>query len=538
MMLSNETLSQILSQHIANLTHVIKPYMSVLPIIFGAAIAMIFFLDNQALNALASLAYLIGIYRSWKNPFTLLLGTIPLFFCLPPVPDKVALPEILLGLSLLLYTCFSYNDIRRSGNQYIIRYIVIITGFFIAVVTLSFFYASSVNVAALAWFRGIAPFTLIYLAVPISISLQNSFKKNFTLLLISCATLTLLLATYINYIYFIECLHKTYWLLAGSNTKIYDAATHIQRLPLLGPYRDRITMRIPLATSELLPVGLVLFTINSVFQNRSILKGISLLSAIIILFSILETYTRSMLLSGMTSLGFTSILIYRYKPRLRRTIMTHLFIIVMAGVAFTNIVNINTILLGRLNLLTDSLVSLSQNYLYSSLPNFHRENKGNTIQHTESKSTNDENVNVRVREYQIAYELFLKHPIFGAGIGVKHNIDFKTSTGISSPTSVGYIHNWILYWLMCGGLIGLVGYTSILLYPIYFIQRLGSAYSQEKFIISSAVLTITTYSCFFAVFRLLTFNLILAISWGAMLALWYSNFFNSEHRLGALSCAE
>ena len=86
--------------------------------------------------------------------------------------------------------------------------------------------------------------------------------------------------------------------------------------------------------------------------------------------------------------------------------------------------------------------------------------------------------------------------------------------------NVSYIHNWALYWLMAGGVLGFVIYSWILFGPIFYFIRMDSSYFILKNCLIYTLLTMSIYSCFFAVFRLLPFNLILALSLGIALLLW------------------
>jgi hypothetical protein len=130
----------------------------------------------------------------------------------------------------------------------------------------------------------------------------------------------------------------------------------------------------------------------------------------------------------------------------------------------------------------------------------------------------DVNVSSRLHEYGIAWKMFLANPTFGNGFGVKHQMQWETSEGELLTESVGYVHNWPFYMLMVGGISGLAIYTFVLLGPIFF--RLPLIRSESPFwtLIRAVLITMTVYAAFFAVFRLITFNLLIAAIWGVVYA--------------------
>lgn len=83
---------------------------------------------------------------------------------------------------------------------------------------------------------------------------------------------------------------------------------------------------------------------------------------------------------------------------------------------------------------------------------------------------------------------------------------------------VAYIHNWPLYMLMVGGLLGFLVYSLVIAGPVLY--RLTSLRSESAHltVVRAAVMTLAVYGLFFAVFRLISFNLLLAAAWGVVFA--------------------
>ncbi|MNP24988.1 O-Antigen ligase [compost metagenome] len=134
------------------------------------------------------------------------------------------------------------------------------------------------------------------------------------------------------------------------------------------------------------------------------------------------------------------------------------------------------------------------------------------------KESADFNVSSRVVEYKIAWDLFTSHPGLGNGLGTKHEMRWETSNGTSFTQFVAYIHNWPLYILMVGGVLGILTYSIILIGPILIQITSLKTESEHWTVIRTVVLTMAIYGLFFAVFRLITFNLLLAAVWGVIFA--------------------
>ena len=133
----------------------------------------------------------------------------------------------------------------------------------------------------------------------------------------------------------------------------------------------------------------------------------------------------------------------------------------------------------------------------------------------------DVNVTTRLEEYKIAWRFFLEAPIVGKGVGIQHDIEFVTSSDNVLKQRVGYVHNWPLYALMTGGLIGIALYSFILIGPIPTVLRHPSQETTVNVLLVWGIVLLTFYGLYFAVFRLITFNLLLAIAWGVALAARY-----------------
>ncbi|MCW8276804.1 hypothetical protein IMF27_14900 [Pseudomonas sp. PCH199] len=112
----------------------------------------------------------------------------------------------------------------------------------------------------------------------------------------------------------------------------------------------------------------------------------------------------------------------------------------------------------------------------------------------------------------------MTNPVLGNGLGVKHEMQWEASDGVFLTKYVGYVHNWLFYILMVGGISGLIIYSLVLFGPVVF--RLSSISSESTYwtLIRAVLMTMIVYAAFFAVFRLITFNLLIAATWGVVYA--------------------
>jgi O-antigen ligase len=319
-----------------------------------------------------------------------------------------------------------------------------------------------------------------------------------------------MLLLYINDIFFVENFDKVYWTEGTSTNKIFDISLLSDLSEASGPFRDRITMRISQATSSLLPLGLVLFSLINLFCKNKIIAIWSSSMICISLFTILETLTRSMLASAIVPIALSiAWLLINHTKSFRKKIV-FLLVPVIFTIILMNIFNLEKLWLGR-------TISLLNTFKYSENNDSEYYAKG------EQKHVKDENAMVRLLEYKIALDIFKSKPLFGAGIGIQHDIAFQVNENQFLKQKVGYFHNWIFYWLMVGGVVGLLFYLFVLFAPLWYILNLDKQFMNYKFILSSLIITMSLYSCFFAVFRLLEFNLILAINCGIALYLRHND---------------
>ncbi|MNF58830.1 O-Antigen ligase [compost metagenome] len=175
----------------------------------------------------------------------------------------------------------------------------------------------------------------------------------------------------------------------------------------------------------------------------------------------------------------------------------------VAGVVFIFATGMQDIWIGRMNQLTEIKTGNLKEF-YSKDPVL--------------KEKLDFNVSSRLVEYKIAWNMFVSHPVLGNGLGIKHEMQWETVENERQTKWVAYVHNWVFYILMVGGIAGFLVYSVVLIGPLFFRLSWVKSESTHWTIIRAAVLTMTVYGAFFAVFRLITFNLLISVIWGLIFA--------------------
>ena len=482
-------------------------------ILAGMVIALCLRIDAQYLSAIALLTFFLVCYSGFFTPWGFLLTAVTTLFGIESAPSYIGFGEGLIILLLFFYVAGTYaqeflNNSEVFNRGFLIGHVVLAL-----VIIASCFQSVSYGIFFKDWLRAITPFLILYLIIPISITVRSQFEDKLKWLFASFSLLSILLSAYINIIFFKENYYAFYWIKTLDGEKIFNLTGHLDVSELMGPFKARITMRIHQSTSELLPVGLVCFSAIAIFGRNKVLKIITIPAMLVTLFAILETYTRSMLLSPAIVLMLLGIVALIMGNKLYKEYIKVMLILFISTLVFVQSFNMGDIWLGRLN-------SLFRTFAGSVTHDDARTTSG-SVTHDDARrrvknqrAQVDENILVRMREYNFALNTFKKHVVIGAGLGVQHKMSFQTSEGNYLHQKVSYVHSWIMYWLMVGGIIGLIFYMSCLLGPLILFYKLDPKFNLFKIISASTLLTLSIYANFFAVFRLISFNLILAVSCG------------------------
>ena len=505
----------------------------------AALIAILFMQEPGVLFYIAIIGSALLVLTAITSPWLGLLALFPLAFALRPAPPSVGAQEMVFAaLLMVVFLSALIELLRAQGLRSVLRLFAAPLLIGLGFLALNLAIAMYNHVAVADWIRGVVPFLFIYALIPVC-ALVGRKESNIRWLGASVGTLILLTAGYIVFYYFYHGLWQSYWtiLVNGEMVRIpHDEA--LLNAHALGPMHDRITMVVAQATDAILPLGMVVgYVVSSSIPDRRIVLVSSFMS-LLCMAAVLITFTRSMLISGLLCIGLFSLYTFFAHKRLRLKVALSIVTQALFGLAFIFATGMEDIWLGRMNSLAQTALPIATSSIESigthnpqadvlpSVPSNVAINEDAPQPQPEpepepepvAKEKQDFNVSSRVQEYKIAWKMFQDHPVLGNGIGAKHEMRWERPNGSSFTESVGYIHNWPLYMLMVGGVVGLLLYTLILCAPVVF--RLSAIKSDPTHlaVIRTAVMTMAIYGLFFAVFRLISFNLLLAVAWGVMLA--------------------
>ncbi|EJM90700.1 MULTISPECIES: O-antigen ligase family protein [unclassified Pseudomonas] len=520
-------------------------------IIIAALTAIGLTQENDTILFMAATGMASVIIMAGFSPWLGMLTLFPLALALPPAPATVGLQEFSFAVLLAVITTGTFIECLHSPAA---RPHLKLWGLTILVVstaiTINLTVALNNNIPLRDWTRGTIPFLFMLNFLPVAVLIGKDGNR-IRWIGISIATSIFMLAGFIIFYYFHSDLWRPYWLLSVDDQALRIPETVASEYAdAIGPMRDRITMSIAQATDALLPVGLVIgVTLASLAQPKAAATT-GLLMALSCMIAILITFTRSMLLSSLLAMFIFLVYLIVYRKEVLPRFITTLTALGAAGLIFIYSTGIQDIWIGRMSQLIalptselnttpvdtivepDALISTTalstpeQNISTETTPNDTSTFEAppapdnyRSIQpevFSDNKITKDFNISARMDEYKIAWEMFVPHPIMGNGLGVKHEMRWETSDNVSEAKQVAYVHNWPFYMLMVGGLSGLLVYSALLFGPVIF--KLSSIRSEPIHwtLIRMAILTMAIYGAFFAVFRLITFNLLLAVIWGIL----------------------
>lgn len=457
-------------------------------VLMGATCAAVLLATDQTATAwLGGLLALAVFVYSVRSSWLILLALFPLAFAMRPAPPAIGAPEAVFALFTLAALLRSGSELfvsagwRGVASTYALPVLVagLLSGINLAVAVFQ-------GVSLADWLRGLIPFVFLILALPL-VQILRGRPERLRWLAIAMALLALLMAGNVILVYISESLHRPVWMIVedGVVKKITESMLAMHP-DAEGPFWERVTMLVPQATNALFPAGLAMAVVVAVRASSRMLTMGSTGLALVLLVAILMTQTRSMLLVVLTSITLFAVVVAMYwRSRLIR-FAALLGIFIAAGWSMSQITGLDDVWSDRMSRLVVA-------------------------------ANEDSNITSRIEELRIAWAKFLDHPVLGNGLGAKHTMRSVSLQGVLEQ-QVAYVHNWPAYFLMATGGVGFLVYCGILMGPVF----LGVSGMRHEPIAQTAVrvgvLTLSIYGLFFAVFRLIDFNLILALAWAVMLA--------------------
>lgn len=484
-----------------------QKYLDQLPpwgiILCASLVSILLMQEDQFLTYIGLGSGAALIVGALVSPWMGLLTLFPLAFAMHPTPAALGVQEMIFAAMMVVVFVGAVKEfVELNSIKEFLRkfggFIFCASSFFVV----NYFVGFSNEIKFSDWLRGAIPFVFMFAFIPVAI-LVGGDKKRFDWFCFSVLVLVLLMSGYIVSYYFDHSLWKPYWTIEidGNTVRVdEDVAMKAPELAY-GPLIDRITMQIQRATDALLPIGIVIGAILAVLGKTKWHRSAGLILSMLCLAAVLITFTRSMLLSSLVTLFLFLCLLFVYCRNKVVVALKVFFGLGVFGIAFIFLCGMENVWFGRLIWLVNSVFEIATSSKVGG-----------------GQKSIDSNVSTRMQEYKIAWEMFVNHPLLGNGLGVKHEMRWETTEGQSLFQLVAYVHNWPLYMLMVGGITGLLVYMAALLGPVLLSFKSIKSISVEWVLICSVLVTMAVYGLFFAVFRLITFNLLCAAAWGLVYA--------------------
>lgn len=451
---------------------------------------------------------LISILSILGYPHLGLISLFPALYILPSAPKNIGLTE---ALYILLIFGTVLGSIIKNRNHFfkpprIVLYIYILS---IAFLSSNFVVAHMNSVPAHDWLRGAMPFMLIGCFYPFALILLSE-NDHYYCLKLSLGITALMFAFRVVYTYFDTELWKPlFWIFENNrwvnigSEEILDYKDSFE----VYKFKQRVTVILEQSTDILVPIGVVWGFVTSVNARNFYYFSFGLLLSVASTVAIIFSLTRSMILSAVLTVGFSTLLlgIANRKATLLKAPLV-MIAIILTAIFIVDTFEMNDIYLNRLLHLKIGLKNRSASYEIAE--NNSVNNK--SMESVSENHTSDENISARRQEYAIAWSLFKESPLLGKGLGFKHLIKYPAGFNIYIQENVSYIHNWVLYFLMIGGIIGLFFYIFLGTIPIVLCLKNWKFYKTDCILIYVTIFILATYGLFFAVFCLISFNLIIA----------------------------
>jgi len=472
-----------LSDYLKNNTERVYSVSLMLSVIASIAI----FHELPVLSNLSYLAIWSLMIAALFNPAIGLVSLFPVLYILPSAPTVLGWPEISFAALLLISSLSTVvHHSRELVNLFITKSNVVIW-LGLVLTGANYWVAMRHDIPISDWIRGIVPFLFIYFTIIFFLVLKSDrvFKYFFVM---SIAVTALLFSFRVIETYVSNSLWEpsSYIFEYGKWVHIpleklanYDAGS-VYNFPI------RVTILLQQSTDVLVPIGVVWGVIGAVLLSKKKQRIFFGLLAVTSLIAIILTYTRSMLLSAGIVVFFSGLFfLYLGWPFIKRYLIMLCILGVLAIVSI-KITGLEEVYKNRFNQLTNVTVN------------------------NDNVTVKDDNLTARLEEYKIAWDMFLEAPILGKGLGIKHEMNFSAGFGEILKQKVAYVHNWVFYFLMVSGVAGFVYYSIILGGPALIALFSSDASVFFRMTILGTVGFMAIYGLFFAVFRLIPFNLLLA----------------------------
>jgi O-antigen ligase len=325
------------------------------------------------------------------------------------------------------------------------------------------------------WLRGIFPFLNLIMFYPAVDSIEPRDMKPLLWVMLAAA------------------------LIFAARTLYVFASMQLWRKVYFVAYREyfsyRVTWLCPTSTVSYPIWGAVVAALLAAYGKTW--RAVVLFTTLAAVFAtaVLLSYTRSMLLTMALTAGLVAFLLWKYQGRLAlKPSRAGLILLCCAGLLAVLV----AVKSGTFQILLSRLDALNTSKAASAAP--------------------DTNVSARLEEWRVGWRLFREAPLWGKGLGFQHTIPMD----VGPPGHVkmalitkGYVHNFLVYFLMDTGLVGALSYLFVIGAGLAELKRAIASARGEEGLLTLALLAVFVatfaYSLVFAEFRLFAFNLLVAV---------------------------
>lgn len=443
------------------------------------------------------------VVRGFWQPNCLIYAAILSLYPLDSIPNKVGIREVTFVIAmgaLFIKAALSSRDCLVLFSKKPVLYTV--AGLLVFLIV-NYIVASRNDVSIMEWGRGLIPFLFILVGIPLSVSLLKS-PGALRALMISFLILSALFAFRTVLVFLQEELWKPIHLVLEKDTGEWvkpegDFDSSLYAKDEIRTFLRRVTLFLPQSTSVMMILSIVWGGLGYLLiegKARFLSLAVSMLGMVAILF----TQTRSMVLTVCA----VYVCIASYLLLYRRGMFRKFF----ALVATLLVTSIATIIIFDFG----GVLSLRFCKLFASAGL-------GSGEYELWENEEDVNITARLEECKIAFDMFLESPVLGKGLGAKHTMLFSVWFGEILEQEVSYIHNWVLYFLSLSGVIGFLIYVWIVASPLMQVSKNNFFKSDLGLIVYTTIGSLICYALFFAVFRLIPFNLVLGSMIGIGIAM-------------------
>lgn len=449
------------------------------------------------------------LHHLWRHPHNGFIVLLCLVYALPAVPQLQDAPTWAFVSAAVIWSIACVREWWQKGGGALAGWQSKALLAALVLLVINFIVAQRNGIELFVWLRSAAALLPLALILPALLLRQPEEDASWKWIALTVGLISLSLAAEALWTY----MYHQLWDKVALDSPVAQAffATPMgqyflefsQVMHYGEPIYLRIASIIPETQGILIPAGAVVWFAASVALPKRSWRWMAIIAATICFCAVSATLTRSMLLSVVLVQGIISIYYLSLRSYRHRLIGKALFqgSIVLFFVLYFNIFQSFTVrtyaLLNEWREYAIVRMLLPAQFEMAPLmsANAYRPETSYRLQEIE----------------QVAY-LFYDAPILGNGLGTSIIIDMPVRTVKAESYRPRFVHNWVLYWLMVGGITGTLLFAAYLFAPLANLRRLNvPEHEMLRYAVISLTLILIIYGLFFAVCVTPPYTLLMAV---------------------------